>query len=159
MAQCDESCWSDKPVPRWRVNVCGRTIRVGTCRAYGAHLGGDGAALVGNLAFQRGQVRPRLFQRVFVGARVDFKQELALFAELIVLDHELGNGAIHLRSDADEVRKYFRIIRARVVVGPDNDQCARKEGGGDDANTHDPAETAVRHICFVVGHRISSRIN
>jgi hypothetical protein len=71
----------------------------------------------------------------------------------------LSNGAIDLGSDANEIGKYFRIIRARVVVGADDDQRSRKEGGNNDNNADDPAEAPALRICFVFGHRISSRIN
>jgi hypothetical protein len=68
----------------------------------------------------------------------------------------LSDGAIDLGSDANEIGKYFRIIRARVVVRPDDDQRSRKEGANNDSNAYDPAKAPALRICFVFGHRISS---
>src|ERR1700728_4016121 len=114
-----------------------------------AHLGSDGSSLVHNLALQRTQVRPSLFQRVFIRPWIDLEEQLPLFAELVVFDRKLGDGAVYLRSDADEVGKYLRIIGARVVVGADDHRRTRNQRGCDDDNADNPAETLALDVYVV----------
>ena len=52
-----------------------------------------------------------------VRPRIDLEEQFPLFEELVVLHGKLGDGAVYLRSDADEVGKYFGIVGARVIVG------------------------------------------
>ena len=141
------------------IDVRGGAIRIRPGSTYCAHLGGDRPSLVDNLALQRALIRPRLFQRVFIRPWIDLEEQLPLFAELVVFDRKLGDGAVYLRSDADEVGKYLRIIGTRVVVGADDHHCTRNHGGCNDGNADNPAETLALHICVVFGHRISFRIN
>ena len=141
------------------IDVRASAIRIGPGCPYRAHLRSNRPSLIDDLALQRTQIRSRLFQGVFVGPWIDLEEQLALFAELVVLNSKLGDGAVNLRSDADKVGKYFRIICARVVVGVDDHHGTRNHRGGDDGNADNPAETAALRICFVFGHRISFRIS
>ncbi len=141
------------------IDVRRRAISIRMGSTYCAHLRGDRPSLVHNLALQRIQVRPRLFQRVFIRSWIDLEEQLPLFAELVVFDRKLGDGAVYLRSDADEVGKYLGIIGARVVVGADDHRRTRNYRGRDDGNADNPAETLALHICVVFRHRISFRIN
>jgi hypothetical protein len=87
------------------------------------------------------------------------KKQISLFAVLIVLDRELNDRAVYLWSDADEIGKYLRIIRAWVLVSAADHQSSRDQGSGDNGNTDNPAETPALRICVVVGHRLSFRTN
>ena len=99
------------------IDVRRSAVSIGLGCANGTYLRGNRPSLVDNLTLQRVQVGPRFFERVFVWPRIDLKQQVPLFAVLIVLDRELDDRAVYLWSDADKIGKYLRIIRAWVLVG------------------------------------------
>ena len=144
---------------RGAIDVRGRAISICPGSTYGAHLRGDRPSLIDNLALQRGEVRPRFFQGVFVGPWIDLKEQLPLFAEFIVLHGQLVDRAVYLRSYADKVGKHLGIVCARVKVRVDDDRCPRNNRGGNDDNADDQAEPTALFNCVVFRHRISSGIN
>src|SRR6266567_409829 len=87
-------------------------IRLGYIDA--ARFGGDDAALVADLAFERVLVRASSGESIGIRAFVDIEERIAGLHELIVGDIQMGDGAVDKRGHAYVVREDFGIIGARI---------------------------------------------
>src|SRR5215469_15953025 len=91
-------------------------VNVGLRDGDGAYQSGNSPALVGNLSFESCPLRNRSFQGIPKWPGVDFKKEISLLHELVIVHVQMDERAFHLWRDSNEVGEYFAIVGPWIVV-------------------------------------------
>jgi hypothetical protein len=79
----------------------------------------------------------RMFERVAVGPVIDLHEQITFIDELVVLDVELDDWTVDLRSDAYKVCEDLRVVRPRVCAHTmqadgANDECVHNDTDAQD---------------------------
>ena len=121
-----------------------------------ARFGGDDAALVADLAFERLLVRAGMGESIGIRAFIDIEEWIAGLHLLIVGDIQMGHGSVDEWGHADVIREDFGIISARIGIDLMNDE-QRDHARADHHPDADGAAHDVKAIVRCVrGHYSSS---
>ena len=116
----------------------------------------DSTGFIGDLTFEGRLFRKRSFERVLVRPVVDFKQQFALFYELVVVDGESDQRAFDLWGNSDVVRQNGGIIGPRMV-GRLAEHNQADHGRGCNNAKADPAPDALARMGLNIPFRRSRR--
>ena len=101
-----------------------------------------------DLLVERCERRFRFFQRLLIIGRIDFKQQIALLHQLVVLDTKLNDWTADTRNDSDDVSACGRIVGTRVSLQhtPDverQNNCPEDDQQGDEVANELLASSAI----------------
>ena len=108
-------CFLDRGRSAIDIGCSAVSIRPSRCDR--ALLRCDCPGLVDDLALQRAQIRACSLQGIFVRTGIDLEEQSTLFDKCVVLHRERTDGAINLRSNADEIGEYLCVVGARIPGG------------------------------------------
>jgi hypothetical protein len=112
-----------------------------------AYQGGYPALFVSDLPFKGSLLRKGVFQRIPIGAFIDFVEQIARFNQLIVFHIQANKRAIDLWRYSDEVGEDFGVIGARIGIRAVEHSESHYYGAGHDSDT-DPASDNLAVLCI-----------
>src|SRR5215469_2240944 len=105
----------------------------------GAYQGRDLSALVRNLSLEGRLVRNRPLQGISIWPGVDFKKEVALLYELVVMHRQVNERTFHLWGDSNEVRENLAVVGSRILLRMQEDRDPRPDCANHDQRAQNAA--------------------